>query len=440
MTQTDIRVSTRSPSQWGRVLSIEVPRARYQSVRDEVARDVRKRVTRPGFRKGHVPAAIVERDFAAHIDETALERLIPAACDQAIAHEGLDVLSQPRVQNLSLDDPDAVRFDLELEVRPRLELRPLDGLQGTRWTAAITDAHIDRALDELREEHAQFVDVEREARDGDIVVVAHAPLDDSGAPRAEQQVENYPFQLGGGNVVAEFEAAARGRRASESARAEIAYPVDYEDAELAGRTIPFQVTVRAVKEKRLPALDDDLGRTLGLDDLAALRQQIRADLERRIASESERDLRESLVDHLLRDNTFEAPQTMVEQFLDVVRKDWEERRERLRQGPPDDAQRQEFLQAARPAAERMVRRGLLLDQLATQHGIAVSEEDVDSWIEERVVAGGSRAAEVRAFFADVRRRRRLRSDLAEEKVFAFLAGKAQVTEVTRELAADTAGA
>jgi trigger factor len=154
MSEAELQISTQSPSQWGRVLSIAVPKARYTALRAEVARDIRKRVARPGFRKGHVPAAIVERDFAASIDEGALERLIPAACDQAIQREGLEPLSQPRVHNLVLDDPELVKFDLSLEVRPRFEVGPLDRLAGTRPVATVTDGHIDQALAELREEHA----------------------------------------------------------------------------------------------------------------------------------------------------------------------------------------------------------------------------------------------------------------------------------------------
>ena len=428
---TDLEVSTHSPSQWGRVLSIAVPRTRYDAVRAAVARDLRKRVVRPGFRKGHVPAAIVERDFAERIDESALERLIPEACDQAIQREGLEVLSQPRVQNVVLDDPQAVKFDLTLEVRPRFELRPLDGLAATRWKLTLGDEHVDAALGALREEHAQFVDVEREAQDGDLVVVAYVPLDDEGNERDDQRVENYPFRLGAGDIVAEFEAATRGRRAGETAPAQVAYPADHEDPALAGRNVSFRITVRTVKEKRLPELDDDLAREVGVEDLASLRVQVRADLERRAGEESRRDLHESLVDHLLQQNAFEAPQSMVEQYLEYVGKDWEGRQQRLRMPPPDAAQREEFLRAARPAAERVVRRGLLLDQLATQHGIAVSEEDVDKWIEERVLASGSRGAEVRGFFSESGRRRRLRSDLVEDRVFEFLVGNANITEVER---------
>ena len=221
----------------------------------------------------------------------------------------------------------------------------------------------------------------------------------------------------------------------ESGRTEVHYPESTENPDLAGKTVAFQVTVQAVKEKRVPTADDDLARDLGMEDFATLQAHIRHDLERRVQEESERDLRESLVEDLLVTNPFDAPESMVEQYLDAVRADWEERRQRMHLPVPEDAEREQFLQEARPAAARFVKRGLLLDKLCQEHGIQVSEEDVDKWIEEKVQAGGSGSTDVRAYFADARRRRRLRSELTEERSFDFLKSKARIEEVSRSVPA-----
>ena len=433
MTEPTIRVSTASPSQWGRVLSIEVPRARYDAVRADVLRDLRKRLVRPGFRPGKVPAAIIERDHKQSIESSTLERLIPDVCDEAIKNESLEVISSPKVQNLQLDDPEVLRFELELEVRPKLVLAPFEGLQGTRWTFQITDEHVARALEDVREQHAQYAVVERPAGDGDIVQLGYVPLDEHGQERAEQRVENDAFQIGAGNAVGEFEAALRGKSAGDTATAAIAYPAEHEEPDLAGKTVQFLLTLQAVKEKRVPAADDDLARDLGLGDLDALRTQIRTDLERRVREDSDRDLRESLVESLLQANPFEPPASMVQQYVEAVSKDWEESRRRA--GVTlDDAQRQEFASHAQKAGERVVKRALVLETLASEHGLQVTEEDVDKWIEEKVQAGGPGAGEMRAFFAEARRRRRLRGELTDDKVFDFLTSKAEISEVQRTTA------
>ncbi len=433
MTESTIRVSTTSPSQWGRVLSIEVPRTRYDEVRADVLRDLRRRLVRPGFRPGKVPAALVERDYKENIESSTLERLIPDVCDEAIRSESLDVISSPKVQNLKLDDPEVLRFDLELEVRPKLQLAPLDGLRGTRWTFTITDEHVSHALEDVREQHAQYAVVERPAGEGDIVQLGYVPLDEQGQERADQKVENYAFRIGAGDAVPEFDAALRGKSAGETATAAIRYPDDHQDPQLAGKSVQFVLTLQSVKEKRLPAADDDLARDLGLESLDALRAQIRTDLERRVREDADRDLRESLVDWLLQQNPFEPPASMVQQYVESVTKEWEESHRRAGV-PAEDAQRQEFTARAAQAGQRVVRRALLLEAVAAQHGLQVTEEDVDNWIEERVQAGGPGAAEMRAFFAEARRRRRLRGELTDDKVFEFLIGKAEISEVQRNAA------
>jgi len=430
MQTEDLRVTTTESSQWGRVLSIEVPRDRYEATRARVMRDVRRQVTRPGFRKGHVPTAIVERDFADRIQSGALEEFIPAVCDQAITHAALDVISPPRVRNLVLDDPAVVRFDVELEVRPHITLGELDGLTATRPLMPIDDSHVDRALEVIRSDHAQFVVVEREARDGDIVLVSYAPLDEAGQPRTAQRVENQPFELGAHTVVEEFEQAVRGRSAGDSAETSIQYPDDYADAALAGKRVAFLLTLQAVKEKRLPELDDEFGRDLGGESLADLRTRIRADLDRRARDESERELRESLVDALLAAHSFEVPPSMAERYNDAMWSDYEERARRAGQAL-DDEQRRQFQEAMQPMAERAVRRGILLDAVSEQLHLGASEEDVDRWIDEKVQAGGSGATEVRAFFAERTRRRRLKNELTENKIFEFLQSRAHITEVQR---------
>jgi len=426
----EVRVSTSSPSQWGRVLAIEFPRARFDAERARVVRDLRKRVSRPGFRKGHVPTALLEREFAGRIDSDTVEKLLPAVCDEVIQGEKLDVLSTPRVRNLVLTDPEVVRFELSLEVRPTIRLGSFDGLRGTRWLPDVTDADVDKAIAALREEAAHFESVEREARDGDYVQVAYVPLDAEGRERTAHKVENYPFQLGAGNVVAEFESAVRGLVPGATARAEVRYAQDHEQAEFAGKVVPFLLTLKAVKEKRVPEVDEAFATDLGAESLDALRTGVRADLGRRLADESERELRESLVDWILAANPFEAPETMVENYLEAALADYDQGYRRLGLQPDPD-RRGEFATGIRPAAVRGVRRMLLLEQLIEQQGIAVTEPDVDRWIEDRVQAGGPDPGKVRAFWADARNRRRLKNELTEERVFAFLKSKAEIATVPR---------
>jgi trigger factor len=426
----ELKVTTETASAWGRILTIEFERTHFEAEREKVLRDLRRRVTRPGFRKGKVPRELVERDFGARIQADTLEKLLPAICSRAIEQEGLDVISAPSVKSLDLDHPEHVRMDVELDVRPTLRVGPLEQLQVKRWKPEVRAEVVDEALERVRDEQAQFATAEREARDGDFVLVSYVPLDESGKERASQKVDNYSFQLGASQVVAEFESAVRGRSAGDSANAAVHYADDHENKELAGKDVAFVLTLNEVKEKRLPDLDDELARDLGLDDLEALQKRVRDDLEKKLDEESERDVREKLVDAILAAHPFEPPRTMVERYLDAVMEDYDERHRRM-QMEPDAGKRDEFRNSARPSAERAVRRMLLVEHLQKEHDLRASEEDVDKWIEDRVQAEDSADSRVRRFFSDPERRRRLRSDLTENKVFEFVKGKAQIEEVAR---------
>ena len=427
---SDLQVTTTNASRWGRILTIEFPRSELETERRKVLSDLQKRMVRPGFRKGKVPRAMVEKEFGEQLQQDALEKLLPEVCTQAIEQEKLDVISRPMVKSLDLDHPDTVRVEVELDVRPEIHLESLETLKAERWKPEPTEDDLSKAMDRVRDQRAEFIKVERKAVDGDIVSVSYVPLDDAGNEQSQQKVENYPFQLGEGQVVAEFEEAVRGLQDGDTARAEIRYPANHDNPELAGKLVAMILTVNEVKEKRLPQLDDELARDLDLENLEELRSKVREDLERRLAQESERDLQERIVDALLAANPLEPPVSMVDTYMAAVMHDYEKRHQQM-QMPVDPEKRQEMQASARPAAERAVKRTLLIEELKKNFELEASEEDVDKWIEEKVEAGGTEGKKVRSFFADPDRRRRLRGELTDTRVFDYIKSKATITEVPR---------
>jgi trigger factor len=426
----ELQVTTTNASRWGRILTIEFPRSELDSERSKALRDLQKRMVRPGFRKGKVPRALVEKEFGDSLQRDALDKLIPQVCSQAIEQEKLDIISTPKVKSLDLDHPDTVRLEVELDVRPEIHLADLESLHAERWKPVASAEDVAKALESVRDQRAEFIKVDRPAQDGDIISVSYVPLDDAGNEQTDQRVENYPFQLGEGQVVAEFEAAVRGLSAGDTARAEVRYPENHDNPDLAGRLVAMILTVNEVKEKRLPELDDELARDLDLEDLEDLRGKVQQDLERRLAQEADRDLEDSLVDALIAANPIEPPQSMVEAYLSAVMRDYEERHRQM-QRQIDAEQRAEMETQARPAAEKAVKRMLLLDELRRKFDLDVSEEDVDKWIQERVEAGGDEGSKIRQYFAEPERRRRLRGELTDARVFDHVKSKAVISEIAR---------
>jgi trigger factor len=151
---SDLQVTTVNASRWGRILTIEFPRRELETERGNVLRDLQKRMVRPGFRKGKVPRAMVEKEFGEQLQQDALEKLLPEVCIQAIEQEKLDVISRPTVKSLDLDHPELVRVEVELDVRPEIHLEPLESLQAQRWTPQATDDDLAKAMESVIEQRA----------------------------------------------------------------------------------------------------------------------------------------------------------------------------------------------------------------------------------------------------------------------------------------------
>lgn len=437
--QSDVplRTAIESPSQWGRILTIEFARQHYDQEYERMMHDLRKRVVRPGFRKGKVPRHLIEHDFGDKVRQDVLQALLPDVFNRAFEQENLDVIAS-NLRTVDLDNPESVRLELEVDVRPRIELAPLDTLSVERWTGSPSESELDAALQQLRDQNASFVAVERAAAEGDFVNVSYVPIDDDGKEVSTQKVEDYPFQLGAGQVVAEIEAAVRGLTMGQTARANVRYESrDATAASASGsvKTVSLLLTVKEVKEKRLPELDDELARDLELENLEALRHQVRENLSRQLEEQSQQVLDARLVDALIAANPFEPPSSTVETYLDAMRQDFAARSYRANRDP-DEAERQTFEQVARPEAERAARRTVLFDAIRSKHDIDVSEEDIDKWIEDRVEAGGPESGKIRAFFSEPRHRRRLRSEMLDRKVFELLRGQATIRDVPRPTAHD----
>src|SRR5512142_351448 len=175
----DLTISVEQPKAWARRLKITVPAARVQKQRQQVTSRLAGQVRLPGFRKGKVPAKVLEKQFGAHIDQQALEKVIGDAYKEALAREGFEPITQGNVSNLEYQPGTDVTFDVEFEVRPQIELERLGGFQVKQEKRAVGEAEVTRVLDRLREEHAIWNPVEGENPVvGDMVSVEITPYDD----------------------------------------------------------------------------------------------------------------------------------------------------------------------------------------------------------------------------------------------------------------------
>lgn len=425
-----IGIELEAPESWKRVAHVTVTAEHMESQRVAAARALGKKAKLPGFRPGKVPLKILRQNFAAQIEQEALEKVVPAAYREVLAeHDDLHPIADPRVENLQLEEGQPVRFDMVIEVRPDLELKGYDELQVERVEMPISGERVEQALSELAERNARWVPVERGAQPGDAMRIDYAPLDETGQPIESERDENYALELGSEGVLPEFDSALRGLQPGEDTQVEVTYPEDYPRKELAGKTMLFQVVVKEIREKQVPAVDDDLARSVSSHQtLEELRAEVRAELERAAGEEADRQMRQSMIEKIEAANDIPVPPTLEARYVQAMVQDYAKMTGR-ELGEED---RKQVAERLRPSAQRASRRMIILDNIRRREGIEVSPEDIDERIREMAERRSAAPEDVRRAVEASGHLDRLEHDLEEEKVFAFLEEKAKITVVLGE--------
>lgn len=386
---------------------------------------VQKQARLPGFRKGHVPRSLVKVHFADDVRREVAQHLIPDVYRQALAEVNLAPVNEPDLQDVKLEEGAPLTFTAVVEIKPAIALGDVKGVEVEHATAPVTGAEVDATLDRMREQQAEFRNVERAAAPGDLAIVDYV-LSVEGEEPVQQS--GYQFMVGDGSVMPEVDQAVAGMRTGERRQVGFRLPDDYRKEALRGKSGTGDLTLVEVKEKILPELNDDFAKSLGeFATLAALRAEVVKQLEARRTSEERHALEEKLVDALLGRHPFAVPESMI---MRQIAHQVEHARERLRrQGVDPDGMPWDYgklIGELRPGAERAVRRGLLLEAVAEGEGIAPADADVDAEIEKLAQASQRPAPAVRRMMEKSGDLEGLRQALRERMTLEFLVSHATV--------------
>ncbi len=268
--------------------------------------------------------------------------------------------------------------------------------------------------------------VERPAKEGDLLIIDYAPLLPTGELDTKNAVRNYPVDLTSESLLPEFRAGLRGMEVKGEKDIEVHYPDDFPEKPLAGVRRTYRVTMKEIKEMRLPDVNDDFARGLGKQfaDLAALRLQIKTDLESEEEKRRRHEAEEKIVDRVIASNPFDVPDTMIENYLTTII----EQDRRRRPNVPDEAERErEIREHFHAAASRTIKKFLVLEAVRNQEHIEVAPEELDASIDELSRSGGEKAEDVKAYFRNPERRRSFENELLDKKAMDFLRDKAVIT-------------
>ena len=297
-------------------LTIEVGQEEFEAGLDKAYRKNRGSISVPGFRKGKAPRKVIEGMYGAGVFyEDAIEEIYPQACMQAIEEKGLDSVAPPRVEITDLGK-EGFTFKAIVTVRPVITLKQYKGLEADKVLPTVTDAAVDNELKQYVDRATQLEPVDRAAEMGDSMVMDYEGVKD-GVPFEGGSAKGYELALGSHTFIPGFEEQVVGMKAGEEKTIDLTFPEDYHAKDLAGQPVQFKVKCVEVKEKKVPAIDDEFAKDVSeFETLAEFKEDLKQKIVDRNMAQSEAKFRQALLAQLCEQVDIELPEAMVETQID----------------------------------------------------------------------------------------------------------------------------
>ena len=416
-----------------RRLEIEIAPESVKKELDQAYRELAKKVSIRGFRKGKIPRPVLERYHRSSVEDEVLQKLIPSSFQQAVKDQGLRAVGQPKLDDIKLDEEKALRYTATVEVLPDIAPQTYGGWELTKEVRVVTDADVERELQELQNRHVSLVsiDEDRPVREGDYVLISFEGFRD-GQPIQGSKAENYALVVGSKTVVESVERGIVGMRKGEVREIPVQFPETYQNKSLAGLEAVFRVTVNEIKERVLPARNDDFAKeAAGVDTFAELKDKLRKNQEEIAEREARRALHEVIVSRLIEANPFELPPGMVEAEIETLVADLQ-RQLRPQQGETAPLQiTEEVRQQLREQAITRIKRELLIDEIAKREGITVDDSDVEADLKRLAERTEQRLEYIRRQMEQAGALASIRHNILADRVLDFVAARCTVTEVSK---------
>ncbi len=423
-------VTATETSPVARSLAVEVEQKSVAEAFDKAYKALGRSVRLKGFRPGKAPRAVLERAYGASIQEEVERLLVSQTFVAAVEREGIVPVIEPQIEAEPPQEGQAFRYTAQVEVKPELTLPDLEGLPATRPAVAVTDDEVEAELESLRQRRAPLEDEPEDAAaaPGSIVTLDYAGTID-GEPFEGGSAEGAQVELGSGRLVPGFEEGLEGARRGESREVRVTFPEDYPAEELRGKAAVFATTVKGLKRRAVPALDDAFAASIGeegIETLEQLRARIREAMEKRREHDADEALHRSLVDALIERAPFEVPGGLVDRRLSQRLSSAHQQLESVLPHDELHARLDEWREAWRADAERDVRESLLLEAVAERQELAVSELELSARVEQMARDQGMAPKRLKELYAERGLLDGLRARMRDEKALEFLTSKAKV--------------
>ena len=420
-------------------LTIEVEASKFDAAMKNAYNKKKGSFNLPGFRKGKVPMYIIEKEYGAGVFyEDAANELMPEAYAEALEESGLDVVSRPEVDVTQIGKGQNFIFTAEVALKPEVKLGQYKGLDVQKDSADVTDEEVEAKLKEAQEQNAREITVEdRAVQDGDIITLNYAGTVD-GVAFDGGTAENQQLVIGSHTFIDNFEEQLIGVEINGEKDVEVTFPEEYHAEDLAGKAAVFHVKVLGIKEKQLPAIDDDFAQdTTEFDTLEEYKNDIKEKLATAKEEQAKAAAQNALIDQIVESSEMDIPDAMVDFQVDQMVDEFKQRLAyqglSLEQYVQFSGQSMDALrESMKGDALKRVQGSLLLEAIVAAENIEADEEDLKKEFEKMAQMYQMEASQIEGMIPE-EQKENMKKDIAVQKAVEFVLDQANVTEATEEL-------
>lgn len=412
-------------------LTIEVPAEELEKAIENAYKKNKKKISVPGFRKGKVPRQMIEKMYGKEVFyEDAINELIPGAYEKAVEECEEEIVSSPKIDVEQIEAGKPFIFTAEVALKPEVRLGKYKGVKVDKIDIEVTDEEVDAEIEKERQNNARNIAVEdRAVKDGDMTVLDFEGFVD-GVAFEGGKGENYPLTIGSGAFIPGFEEQLIGAEIGKEVEVNVTFPENYQAEELKGKAAVFKCTVKEIKEKELPELDDEFASEVSeFDTLAEYKEDVKKNLTERKEKNAKNQKEDAVIDAIINDSDMEIPDAMIETQQKQMVDDFAQRMQmqgiNMEQyfqltGSSYDA----LLEQVKPQAEKRIKSRLILEAVVAKEGIEASEEEYEKETERLAEVYQMEAGKVREMFGE-KEKKEIMQDLAIQKAVEFVVENAK---------------
>jgi len=433
VSQVVVKIEELSPVK--KKMSLEIPWDEVKNELDAAYHDVGKKARLKGFRPGKIPRKVLETYFKDQAEGETTTNIVNKYYWQTLEEKGIVALSRPEINQEGIKENTNFSFTASFEIEPEFEPKNYKGLDLEKEEVRITDDDVQKRIDEIRHMFATMEEVkeDRAAVMGDFVVIDFEGTL-NGEAYKELKAENYFLEIGSGKFVPGFEEQLIGIKKEDKKEIRVTFPADYHESKFAGQEVVFNVTVKNIREKKLPENDDNLIKNFErYNNFEDFKNDVRTSLEEKNQQTGKVDLQNSITEKLIKDNDFEVPPSLVERQIYYMMADTQRR---MMSAGIDEEQAMEFSMKMhdkfKDDAEKIVKSFLLLKKIAQKESLTVEEPDIEKYLQDLAVQHKRDYESLKKMYEEEERRDNLKMEIMQKKVFDFIEQNANIKTVEKK--------